>query len=148
MYLVYRGRKWHVSWCMCNKRVCASNNEPKACSCRYLQYIRISVFVQSRRVHMLIVNCLLKNKFNIHVIYYLYISVNTISQIFKLNYNWRHCSAISLTKAMLCVRTKRVCVCDNKLVCKTVRLAFSCQTSAISLPFILIPSLFLFRKIN
>jgi len=35
-----------------------------------------------RRVHLFIVNCLLKNKFNIHVIYYLYIQVNIISQIF------------------------------------------------------------------
>ena len=35
--------------------------------------------------------------------------------------------------------TKRVCVCNKELVCKAVRLAFSCQTSAISLPFILIP---------
>ena len=41
---------------------------------RYIQYyLRISVFVQSRRVHLFIVNCLLKNKFNIHVAYYLYI---------------------------------------------------------------------------
>ena len=37
------------------------------------------------------------------------------------------------------VCTKRVCVCNNELVCKAVRLAFSFQTSAISLPFILIP---------
>ena len=33
---------------------------------------------------MFIVNCLLKNKFNINVIYYLYISVNTISQFSSL----------------------------------------------------------------
>ena len=51
---------------------------------RYIQYIRISVFVESRRVHLFIVNCLLKNKFNIHVVYYLYTQVNTISQIFML----------------------------------------------------------------
>ena len=56
--------------CVCTKRVCVRNNEPKEhCTC--IQYIRISVFVQSRRVHLFIVNCLLKNKFNIHVIYYL-----------------------------------------------------------------------------
>ena len=59
--------------------------------------------------------------------------------VFKFKYNWRHCSAISLTVVMLCVCTKRVCVCNNELVCKAVWLAFSCQTSAISLPFILIP---------
>ena len=41
--------------------------------CRYIQYIRISVFVPSRRVPLFIVNCLLKDKFNIHVIYYFYI---------------------------------------------------------------------------
>ena len=40
---------------------------------------------------------------------------------------------------MLCVCTKRVCVCNNETVCKAVPLAFSCQTSAISLPFIRIP---------
>ena len=32
-----------------------------------------------------------------------------------------------------------MCVCNTELVCKAVRLAFSCQTSAISLPFIPIP---------
>ena len=37
--------------------------------CRYIQYIRILVFVQSRRVHLFIVSCLLKNKFNTHVRY-------------------------------------------------------------------------------
>ena len=40
---------------------------------------------------------------------------------------------------VLCVCTKRVSVCDTELVCKAVRLAFSCQTSVISLPFIPIP---------
>ena len=39
---------------------------------------------------------------------------------------------------MLCVCTKRVCVCNIELVCKAVWLAFSCQTIASSLPFILI----------
>ena len=58
--------------------------------------------------------------------------------LFKHNYNLRHCSAISLTVVMLSVCTKRVCVCDKELVCKAVRLAFSCQTSDISIPFILI----------
>ena len=58
--------------CVCTKRVCVSNNEPKACTVG-IQYIRISVFVQSWRVHWFIVNCLLKNKFNIHVVYYFYI---------------------------------------------------------------------------
>ena len=58
--------------------------------------------------------------------------------LFMLNYNWQHCSAISLTVIMLCVCTKRVCMCNYELVCKAVWLAFSCQTSAISLPFILI----------
>ena len=40
---------------------------------------------------------------------------------------------------MLGVCTKRVCVCNNEFVCEALRLAFSCQTSAISHPFILIP---------
>ena len=108
--------------CVCTKRVCVSNNEPKACTVGK-QYIRISVFVQSRGYILFILNCLLKNKFNTHVVYYLYIYVNTISKIFisknkvwlkftinyslfKLKHNWRHCSAISLI-VMLCVCTKK-----------------------------------------
>ena len=59
--------------------------------------------------------------------------------LFKFNYNWRHCSAITLTVVMLCVCTKRVCVCDIELVCKAARLGFSCQTNAIFFPFIHIP---------
>ena len=61
--------------CVCTKRVCVKFTVPKVCTaeCRYIQYIGISVFVQSRRVHLFIVNCLFKNKFNIHVVYYLYI---------------------------------------------------------------------------
>ena len=61
---------------------------------------------------------------------------NKLYSLFKFNYNWRHCSAISLTVVMLCVCIKRVCVRNTELVCKAVRLAFSCQTSAISFPFI------------
>ena len=43
---------------------------------------------------------------------------------------------------MLCVCTKTVCVRFTELVCKAVRLAFSCQTSSISFPFIPIPCYF------
>ena len=69
--------------------------------------------------------------------------------LFKLNYNWRHCSAISLNVFMLCVCTKRVCVCNTELVCKAVRMAFSCQTSAIALPFIPIPcSMYIVQLLN
>ena len=106
---------------------------------------------------MFIVNCLLRNKYNIHIFSILFIHLSqhhkpnfhakniiwlkfTINySLFKLNYNWRHCSATSLTVVMLCVCTKIVCVCNIELVCKAVRLAFSCRTSAISLPFIPIP---------
>ena len=49
--------------CLCTKGV----------HCRFIQNVRISVFVQPRRVHMFIINCLLKNKFNMYVIYYLHI---------------------------------------------------------------------------
>ena len=142
-------RYWFISgggnfMCVClyQKSVCVRNTEPKA---------RISVFVQSRRVHLFIVKCLLENKFYIHVIYYLHICQHykpnfhakniiwlqfTINySLFKLNYNWRHYYAISLTVVMLCVCTKRVCMCNTELVCKAVRLAFSYQTSAIALPF-------------
>jgi len=46
--------------------VCVKFTEPKVCTVWYKQYIiRIMIFVQSRRVHLFIVNCLLKNKFNI-----------------------------------------------------------------------------------
>jgi len=47
--------------CVCTKRVCVSNTEPKACTAG-IQYIRISVFVQSRKVHLFTVKCLLENK--------------------------------------------------------------------------------------
>ena len=40
---------------------------------------------------------------------------------------------------MLCVCNNGECVCNIELVFKAGRLAFLCQTSAISLPFILIP---------
>ena len=50
--------------------------------------------------------------------------VNCLLNI-KFNYNWQHCSAISLTVIMLCVCTKRVCVKLTVLVCKSVRLQLS-----------------------
>ena len=107
---------------------------------------------------MFIVNCLLKNKFNILTcsILFIYLSQN-YKQIFhakkiiwlsvqykllvihELNYNWQHCSAISLTVVMLCICSKRVYVRFTEIVCKAVRLAFLCQTSAISFTFIPIP---------
>ncbi len=46
---------------------------------RYIQYIRISVFVRSRREKLFIVNCLLKNNFNINMQYifiFIYIKPN------------------------------------------------------------------------
>ena len=62
--------------------------------------------------------------------------------LFKLIYYWQDCSTISLTViVMVCVCIKRVCVCDTELVCKAVWLAFSCDASAISLPFFPIPRL-------
>ena len=100
-------------------------------------------------------NCLLKNKFNIHVILFIYLSQKykpnfhakniiwlqfTVNHsFFKFNYNWRHCSPISLTVVMLWVCTKRVCVRNTELVRIAVWLAFSCHTSAIFFPFIPIP---------
>ena len=57
--------------CVClYQKSCVKFTEPKVCT---VGNIRISVFVQSRRVHLFIVNCLLKNKFYIHVVYYLHI---------------------------------------------------------------------------
>ena len=50
---------------------------------RYIQYIRISVIVQSRRVQLFLVNCLLINKFNIPVMYYLYIFKSTLKAKFS-----------------------------------------------------------------
>ena len=71
--------------CICTKRVCVRNTEPKACTkgIYTIQYIRIAVFVQSRRVHLFIVNCLLKNKFNIHVKYIIY----TFKSTYKPNFH-------------------------------------------------------------
>ena len=64
-----RGRKRHMYLCLYQKSVCkVYRNE--GVYCRHIQYIRISVFVQPRRVHLFIVNFLLK----ISLIYmYLYI---------------------------------------------------------------------------
>ena len=69
--------------CLYQKSVCKVYRT-EGVYCMFIQYIGISVFVQSMRVHLFIVNCLLKNKYNLIYIavYYLYISVNTISQIF------------------------------------------------------------------
>ena len=53
--------------CVFTKRVCVKFTEPNVYT------VLISAFVQSRRVHLFIVNCVLKNKFYIHVVYYLYI---------------------------------------------------------------------------
>ena len=58
--------------CLYQKSVCKVYRT-EGVNCRYILCIRISVFAQSRSVHFFIVNCLLKNKFNIHVIYYLHI---------------------------------------------------------------------------
>jgi len=66
-----RGRKRHV--CVSVPKECVSVYCTKGLYCRFIQYVRISGFVQSRRVHLFIVNCLLKHMFNIHVIYYLHI---------------------------------------------------------------------------
>ena len=66
-----RGRKRHV--CVSVPKECVSVYCTKGLYGRFIQYVRISGFVQSRRVHLFIVNCLLKHMFNIHVIYYLHI---------------------------------------------------------------------------
>ena len=140
--------------CVCTKRVCVSNTEPKTSTVdvSYKQCTRILVFVQYKRVNLFIVNCILKNKFNIHV-YTLFIH---LSQHYKPNFHakniiWlkftkttRYSSLIIIDDIVLqfldwSVCTKRVCVCNNELVCKALRLASSCQTSAISLPCIFIP---------
>jgi len=52
--------------CLYQKSAC-KEYRTEGVYCRYMQYIRISVFLQSRRVHLFIVNCLLKNKFNIYM---------------------------------------------------------------------------------
>ena len=68
---VIRGRKRHV--CVSVPKECVSVYRTEGVYCRFIQYGRISIFEQSRRVHLFIVNCLLKNKFNMHVVYYLHI---------------------------------------------------------------------------
>ena len=44
--------------CLYQKNVC-KEYRTEGVNCRYIQYIRILVFVQSRRVNLFIVNCLL-----------------------------------------------------------------------------------------
>ena len=107
--------------CLYQKSVCKFT-VPKVCT------VGIYSTYESRYLYSLeeyIVNCLLKNKFNISCsILFLYLSQHykpnvhvknitwlkfTINfSLFKHNYNWQHCSAISLTVIMLCVCTKRV----------------------------------------
>ena len=113
--------------CACTKRVCVSITEPKACT-----------VAQLRRVHLFFVNCLLKNKFNIHYTrnIYLRIQVNTIKPNFHAkNIIWslqtnRYSSLIIIDDIvlqfplLLCVCTKRVSVCDNELVCKASATSF------------------------
>jgi len=98
--------------CVCKDLcVCLYQKSVEGVYCRYIQYIRISVFVQSRRVHLFIVNCLLKNKHykpNFHAKNIIWLKFTINYSLFKLNYNWRHCSAISLTVTMLCVCTNSV----------------------------------------
>ena len=83
-----------------------------------------------RRVHLIIVNCLIKNKFNIHVIYYMYLSQHykpnchakniiwlkcTINySLFKLNYNYNYNHNIFLQIHWLyscCVPVPKECAC-------------------------------------
>ena len=52
---------------------CVQGYRTKGVYCRFIQYVRNSVFVHSMRIHLFIVNCLLGNKFNMHVINYLHI---------------------------------------------------------------------------
>ena len=49
------------------------------------------------------------------------------------------CNDQGAETSCVCVCTKRVFVKFTELVCKATRLAFSCQTSAISFPFIPVP---------
>ena len=50
--------------CLYQKSVCKVT-VPKVCT--------VGLYSLARRVHLFIVNCLLKNKLNMHVIYYLHI---------------------------------------------------------------------------
>ena len=59
--------------------------------------------------------------------------------IFKKNYFIWHIWKHSRRGWEHHVCTKRVCVRNSELICKAVRLAFLCQISAISFPFIPIP---------
>ena len=76
--------------CVCTKKLCVRKYRTESVRIYTIQYIRISVFVQSRRVHLFIF------KFTIHY------------SLFKLNYGWQHCSAISLTAVMLFICIIRV----------------------------------------
>ena len=49
---------------------------------------------------------------------------------------------------IMCVCTNRVFVCNKEPVCKAVLRAFSCQTSAISIHFILVPCFITIQKFN
>ena len=123
--------------------MCVRNTEPKTCTV----YLKISLICMHYACNILFTYLSQPYKPNFHA-KRIWLKFTINYSLLKFNYNWRHCSANSLTVVMLCVCTRRVCVRNTELVCKVVRLAFSFQTSAISFPFIPIPSLILACKLS
>ena len=95
---------------------------------------------------LLIVDCKYKMAFltvykpNFHAKNIIWLKFTINYSLFKLNYNWWHCSAISLT-VMLCVITKRVRVCDNELVCKQCDWLSHARQAPFPFPLFLFPAL-------
>ena len=57
--------------CFCTKRVCVRIPYQRCVLYVYTVRMNLGICIQSRRVHLFIVNFLLKNEFNMDVIYYL-----------------------------------------------------------------------------
>ena len=54
--------------CVCTKKVCESNTEPKACTVGYTVHKNLGICALYS-LGECIVNCLIKNKWNIYVFY-------------------------------------------------------------------------------
>ena len=99
-------------------------------------YLKISLYIYTFNILFIHLNQHYKPNLHAKNIIWLKFTINYL--LFKLNYNWWHCSTISLTVVMLCDCTKRVCVRIPNLSAKQC----SWQTSAISFPFIPIPRVY------
>ena len=88
--------------CVCTKRMCVSDNKSKACTVGiYSTYkSRYLYSLGSWRLHLFIVNCLLKNKFNIHAVYFFIY----LSQHYKAKFSCKEYNLIKVNNKLLVIQ--------------------------------------------